>query len=98
MTNGIGAYVEVLAAWRNPLCFFRMQIESSPERDLVVIPLLPDSQPLFQRMYRLAPSVWQEVQRQVTDLLAKKLIEPSTSPLEHLSCLWRRRLEISGWW
>ena len=45
-----------------------------------VIPLLPDSQPPFQRMYRLAPSELQEVQRQVTDLLAKKLIEPSTSP------------------
>ena len=45
-----------------------------------VIPLLPDSQPPFQRMYRLAPSELQEVQRQVTDLLAKQLIEPSTSP------------------
>ncbi|KAL0040176.1 hypothetical protein WJX79_009953 [Trebouxia sp. C0005] len=45
-----------------------------------VIPLLPDSQPPFQRMYRLAPSELQEVQQQVTDLLAMKLIEPSTSP------------------
>ena len=41
-----------------------------------VIPLLPDSQPPFQQMYRLAPSELQEVQRQVTDLLAKQLIEP----------------------
>ena len=31
-------------------------------------------------MYRLAPSELQEVQRQVTDLLSKQLIEPSTSP------------------
>ena len=31
-------------------------------------------------MYRLAPSELQEVQRQVTDLLAKQLIEASTSP------------------
>ena len=45
-----------------------------------VIPLLPDSQPPFQRMYRLSPTKLQEVQRQVTDLLAKQLIEPSTSP------------------
>ena len=45
-----------------------------------VIPRLPDSQPRFQQMYRLAPSELQEVQRQVTDLLAKQLIEPSTSP------------------
>ena len=36
-----------------------------------VIPLMPDSQPPFQRMYRLALSKLQEVQRQVTDLLAK---------------------------
>ena len=31
-------------------------------------------------MYRLAPSELQEVQRQITDLLSKQLIEPSTSP------------------
>ena len=47
-----------------------------------VIHLLPNSQPLFQQMYRLAPSELQEVQRQVTDLLAKQLIEPSTSPFD----------------
>ena len=45
-----------------------------------VIPLLPDSQPPFQRMYRLAPSELQEVQRQITELLSKQLIEPSTRP------------------
>ena len=45
-----------------------------------VVPLVPDSQPPFQRMYRLAPSELKEVQRQITDLLAKQLIEPSTSP------------------
>ena len=60
-----------------------------------VIPLLPDSQPSFQRMYRLAPSELQEVQRQVIDLLSKQLIEPSTSPFgapilfgaQYFSCL-----------
>ena len=45
-----------------------------------VIPLLPHSQPPFQRMYRLAPSELQEVQRQITELLSKQLIEPSTNP------------------
>lgn len=44
-----------------------------------VIPLLPDSQPPFQRMCRLKPSELQEVQRRVTDVLAKQLIEPSAS-------------------
>ena len=43
-----------------------------------VIPLLPDSQPPFQCMYRLAPSELQEVQRQVTDLLATQ-----TTKLSH---------------
>lgn len=52
-----------------------------PDRGVeYVVPLLPDSQPPFQRMYRLAPSELQEVQRQITDLLSKQLIEPSTSP------------------
>ena len=45
-----------------------------------VVLLLPDSQPPFQRAYRLTPSDLQEVQRQVTDLRAKQVIEPSTSP------------------
>ena len=45
-----------------------------------VIPLLPNSQPPFQRMYRLSPSELQEVQRQITELLSKQLIAPSTSP------------------
>jgi len=51
-----------------------------PDRGVAhVIPLLPDSRPPFQRMYRLSPSELQEVQRQITDLLSKQLIEPSTS-------------------
>ena len=45
-----------------------------------VTPLLPDSQPPFQHIYRLSPTELQEVQRQVTDLLAKQVIEPSTGP------------------
>ena len=45
-----------------------------------VIPLLPDSQPPAQQMYRLAPSELPKVQQQVIDLLAKQLIELSTSP------------------
>ena len=45
-----------------------------------VIPLLPDSQPPFQRMSRLANSELQEVQRQITDLLSKQFTEPCTSP------------------
>ena len=45
-----------------------------------LIPLLPEAQPEFKRMYRLASAELQEVNKQVTDLLKKQLIEPSTSP------------------
>ena len=44
-----------------------------------VVPLVPDAQPEFKRMYRLAPAELEEVHRQVTDLLKRQLIEPSTS-------------------
>ena len=63
-----------------------------------VVPLLPDSQPPFQRMYRLAPSELKEVQRQITDLLGKKLIEPSTSPFGAPILFVERRLESSESW
>lgn len=45
-----------------------------------VVPLVPGAQPEFKRMYRLAPAELKEVNRQVTDLLKRQLIEPSTSP------------------
>ena len=45
------------------------------------IPLLPgDHKPPARPLYRLSPLELQEVRSQVTDLLAKGLIEPSTSP------------------
>ena len=62
-----------------------------------VIPLLPDSQPPFQRMYRLAPSELQEVQRQITNLLSSSSLSPLPAPLVLPSSLLRRRLESSGW-
>ena len=52
-----------------------------PDRGIEhVIPLEPDAQPPFKRMYRLSLSELQEVKRQVTELLQKQLIEPSVSP------------------
>ncbi|GIM11287.1 hypothetical protein Vretimale_14782, partial [Volvox reticuliferus] len=44
------------------------------------IPLVPGAQPVSRPMYRLSPLELDEVKRQVTDLLAKGLIRPSTSP------------------
>ncbi len=52
-----------------------------PDRGIEhVIPLEPDAQPPFKRMYCLSPSELIEVKRQVTELLQKQLIERSVSP------------------
>jgi len=45
-----------------------------------VVPLVPDAQPEFKCMCKLSPAELEEVNRQVTDLLLRQLIEPSTSP------------------
>ncbi|GLI67045.1 hypothetical protein VaNZ11_011232 [Volvox africanus] len=47
---------------------------------LITIPLVPGGQPTAWPMYRLSPLELDEVKRQVTDLLAKGMIRPSTSP------------------
>ncbi len=53
-----------------------------PDRGIEhVIPLEPDAQPPFKRMYRLSPSELIEVKRQVTELLQKQLIEPSVKSI-----------------
>ena len=44
------------------------------------IPIEPNSEPPFRHMYRLNPQEREEVTKQVTELLKKGLIEPSTSP------------------
>lgn len=48
--------------------------------DHEVIPLLPNSRPPYRPMFRLSPSEMAEVRKQVTELLQKGLIEPSSSP------------------
>ena len=56
--------------------------ELSPERGTLVhtIPLEQGARPPFRNCYRLSPSELLEVKAQITDLLAKGFIEPSTSP------------------
>ncbi|GIL51949.1 hypothetical protein Vafri_7922, partial [Volvox africanus] len=44
------------------------------------IPLMPGATPISRPMYRLSPLELDEVKRQVTDLLVKGMIRPSTSP------------------
>ena len=52
-----------------------------PDRPVVhTIPLINEGLTVFKQMYRLSPSEKAEVQKQVTDLLNRGLIRPSTSP------------------
>jgi hypothetical protein len=54
-----------------------------PERDITVqhsIPLVPGAVPPAPRMYRLSPLEKAEVEKQVQSLLAKRFIQPSSSP------------------
>ena len=52
-----------------------------PDRNAFeTIPLEPNSEPPFRHMYRLNPLEREEVTKQITELLKKGLIEPSTSP------------------
>ena len=53
-----------------------------PERQPVreVIPLEPGARPVAQRMFRYSPAEKEEMEKTVADLLARGLIQPSTSP------------------
>ena len=52
-----------------------------PERDVFhTVPTEPGAKPPFMGQYRLAPAQKKEMEKQVADLLAKGLIEPSCSP------------------
>jgi hypothetical protein len=43
------------------------------------IPLIPGAQPVFTRPYRYPPGLKDEIERQVSDMLAQGLIQPSSS-------------------
>jgi Reverse transcriptase (RNA-dependent DNA polymerase)/RNase H-like domain found in reverse transcriptase/Integrase zinc binding domain/Chromo (CHRromatin Organisation MOdifier) domain/Retroviral aspartyl protease len=52
-----------------------------PARNVAhTIPLEPGARPPAKRMYRLSPAELVEVKKQISDLLAKGFIEPSTGP------------------
>lgn len=48
--------------------------------DFEVIPTLPGATPPYRKQYRLTPAERKELESRVKDLLAKGMIEPSTSP------------------
>ena len=52
-----------------------------PDRPVVhTIPLINEGLTVYKQIYRLSPAEKDEVRKQVTDLLSKGLIRPSTSP------------------
>ncbi|KAJ9524505.1 hypothetical protein QJQ45_019539, partial [Haematococcus lacustris] len=52
-----------------------------PERNIAhTIPLEPGAKPPFRPMYRMSPAELAEVEKQIKELLALGLIEPSSSP------------------
>ncbi|KAJ9511970.1 hypothetical protein QJQ45_004424 [Haematococcus lacustris] len=52
-----------------------------PERNIAhTIPLEPGAKPPFRPMYRMSPAELSEVEKQIKELLALGLIEPSSSP------------------
>ncbi len=57
-----------------------------------ITPLLPDAKP------RLAPAELGGVNRQVTNLLKKQLIEPSTSPWGKVSPVLKKKDGTCEWW
>lgn len=70
---------KVLAEYKD--VFEELPVGLPPDRGAPhTIPLLPNSEPPHKRMYRLSPKEREEVDRQVTTLLEKGWIVPSTSP------------------
>ena len=70
----------VASLWHRYADIFEPPAGLPPDRGIEhVIPLLPDSHPVPQRMCGLAPAELTEVKAQVTDLLERGLMEPSTS-------------------
>jgi hypothetical protein len=55
------------------------------------IPLLPGAQPFSIRPYRHAPALKSEIERQVRELLASGVVQPSTRPFSSLVILVKKR-------
>jgi len=60
------------------------------------IPPIPSAQPIFTRPYRYPPGLKDEIERQVGDMLAEGLIQPSHSPFLPRYCSSRKRMDPIG--
>jgi hypothetical protein len=56
-----------------------------------VIPLIPGDKPMYVRPYRYSPALKDEIEKQVADMLAKGLIQPSVSALSSPILLVRKK-------
>lgn len=55
-----------------------------------VIPLIPGAKPVYVRPYRYPPALKDEIESQVADMLAKGLIQPSSSAFSSLVLLVKK--------
>jgi hypothetical protein len=63
-----------------------------PERNCDhVIPLVPGAKPIHIRPYRYPPSLKDEIKKQVADMLAKGIIQPSSSAFSSPILLVRKK-------
>jgi hypothetical protein len=56
-----------------------------------VIPLVPGAKPVYVRPYRYSPALKDEIEKQVADMLAKGLIQPSVSAFSSPILLVRKK-------
>jgi hypothetical protein len=71
---------------------FESPSELPPRRDCDhVIPLVPGAKPVYVRPYRYSPALKDEIEKQVADMLAKGLIQPSVSAFSSPILLVRKK-------
>lgn len=76
---------------------FDAPCELPPHRDYDhAIPLKPDAVPVNARPYKYSPLHKTEIERQVTELLAKGLITHSTSPFASPVLLVQKRMVVGA--
>jgi hypothetical protein len=68
-----------------------------PHRDIeFIIDLLPGTPPISKGPYRMPINELVELKKQIAELQSKGFICPSSSPWEHPSCSWKRKMEHNG--
>ena len=58
------------------------------------IPLIPGATPMYSRPYRFSPTIKDEVERQVREMLQSGIIKKTQAPSLPQSCWSRKRMEV----